>query len=81
MPTTRPIVLLGVLAAGIAIGIAGMLLYEPLEQITFKTPPLEINGLAATLDGNVLLEEAVMSNTGEKPVVDIFIDHITAGQP
>ena len=79
MPTTRPIVLLGVLAAGIAIGIAGMLLYEPLEQTVFKTPPLEINGLATTIDGNVLLVEAVMSNTGEKPVVDIFIDHITAG--
>ncbi len=79
MPTTRPIVLLGVLVAGIAIGIAGTLLYEPLEQTVFKTPPLEINGLATTIDGNVLLVEAVMSNTGEKPVVDIFIDHITAG--
>ena len=79
MPVRRPIVLLSVLVAGIGVGIAGTLLYASLEQIPSKTPPLEIDGLVATLDGNTLLVEAVMSNTGQEPVVDIFIDRITAG--
>ena len=79
MSVRRPIVLLSVLVAGIGIGIAGTLLYASLEQIPSKTPPLEIDGLVATLDGNTLLVEAVMSNTGQELVVDIFIDRITAG--
>ena len=75
----KPIILLGVLAAGIIIGASGVFVYSYLEQIPYDAHPLKIEDLSAVLVGNSLYVEAVLNNTGSEPVTDIFIRDMVAG--